>query len=148
MTSAIDRFRKRQNRAMVIDVGWPTDKPVLVFKVNRFAQAEHNAAQKDALDATAKRAGVEEGAERMSFFLGEYCEALPKYIKRHVKNWVHTPTDGSEPIQFSPGALEAIVSEMTRDELREFGAAYLLASDDEEKKKDGGGSSETASASA
>lgn len=145
--SAIDRFRKRQNHAMVLDVPWPRKAPLILFKVNRFAETEHNAAQRDALNEMAKRPRVENDVERQSIYMSEYCEALPKYVKRHVKTWVHTPPDGAEPVQFSVGALEAVVSEMSREELVEFGASYLIAAHEEGKKKENEVSSEKDSSS-
>lgn len=154
MTSAIERFRNRQNSAMVLNVPIAPGSEELILKVARFAEAEHNAARKDAEAVLAKLGMLQPGEiihrEHSAFarYLVEFCEVLPKYIKRHVKGWEHKPKDGGEPIAFSSGALEGLISGMNGGELYEFGLSYLNVVGEEEKKKEAGTSSETSSPSA
>lgn len=154
MTSAIERFRNRQNTAMVLDVPVSPNSGELILKVARFAEAEHNAARKDAEAVLVKLGMLGAGEiihrEHPAFgrYLVEFCEILPKYIKRHVKGWEHNPSDGGDPVPFSAGALEGMISGMTSGELYELGLSYLNTVGEEEKKKDGSTSSEPISSSA
>lgn len=153
MTSAIERFRDRQNRAMVLEVPLSAGSKELVLKVARFAEAEHNAARKEAEAALVKLGMLQPGEfisrEHPAFgrYMAEFCEILPKYIKRHVKGWTHLPSDGKEPVEFSQGTLEAVISGMSSGELFDLGLSYLNVAGEEEKKTEAATSSETASAS-
>lgn len=145
--NAIERFRQRQNRAAVLTVPWPgPDKPEILFKVQRFSQVEPNAARRDA-EALMRQAGYDlkemDADEFAKLFPFEYCEALAKYVKRHVKGWEHIPPEGQEPIKFTVGNLEALFSQMTPSELRDLSASYLMSADAEEKKSMNSGNSET-----
>lgn len=136
--NAIERFKQRQNRAAVLNVPWPgAEQPEITFKVQRFSQVEPNAARRDA-EALMRQSGhkIEELDARTfaALFPAEYCEALAKYVKRHVKGWEHHAPEGEEPVKFTVGNLEALFSQMTPAELCNLGASYLLAEDAEEKK--------------
>lgn len=147
--NAIERFRSRQNRPMMIEVPVPADEPFIKLRVARFAQAEHNAALKTAAETLSRRNTQEMSPEdlRMLFF-AEYCEALTKYIFRHVKGWEHTPSDGSKPLEFTPQNVEGLLNEMGRDELTATGASYLVALDEAVKKSSAPANTETVSSSA
>lgn len=130
MTSAIERFRNRVNSAMVLDVPISPGSTELILKVNRFAEAEQNAARKDA-EAVVRRVGLAGPDEVITSahpaygrFQVEWCEALSKYIERHVKGWTHNPPEG-EPVQFSPAALRELFSSMYSNELVDLGLSYL-----------------------
>lgn len=150
MTSAFERYKNRQNRAMEVEVLWPSKKPEFIFKVIRFAQTEFNAAGKDAAKGL-RDAGIEpddlDDKERPQKFTDEFCEQLAKYVKRHIKGWVHKPADGSKPVDYSSGLLEGMFVEMNRAELADLGAGYIMATGEEEKKTEAGTSSEPASLS-
>lgn len=151
MESAIERFRNRQNTAMVLEVPISPGSTELIFKVKRFAEEEHNAARKDAEAVLVKLGMLKPGEiidrEHPAFgrYLVEFCEVLPKYIKRHIKGWTHNPKDEGKPVDFTPGALEGLISGMSSAELSEMGLSYLNAVGAEEKKKESATSSEPSS---
>lgn len=132
--NAIKRFRDRQNRATVLDVPVPDENPTIVLKVHRFAQAEHNAAQKEAIEALSRRNTKElDESMKQRVFFAEYCEALAKFVKRHVKGWEYKGED-AERFDFSPVALDGLFSSMDSGELQIVGASYIVAVANEEKK--------------
>jgi hypothetical protein len=134
--SAIDRFRKRQNGAMTFDVPWPTkEEPKIIFRVNRFAQAEMTAATW-AAEKNLRDRGIERTnpvwEETWNWALGY---AIAEFVKKHVKSWTFKIDEGEEPIIFSQATLEGIVADMNEVEKAQFGWAYVLALVDEDTKK-------------
>src|SRR4051812_35857885 len=110
MSSALARFRKRQNGAALVEVSWPLGKPEFVFKVARFAHAEQRSAYFDAEKTLAQRGIDPLQAKRLDEedrkvyddeLSGAFYSCLVDYIKRHVKSWTHTVADGEEPLPYS-----------------------------------------------
>lgn len=134
----IERFKQRKNLAAILDVYYPTEEdPTLILKVARFSQVERNAAQRDAFKLMREQ-GLEPKEMTAEDFETrypvQYCEALAKYVERHVKNWEHKPKDGGEPAPFTTGYLKAVIASFDPTELMMLGAGYLKAEKLDEKK--------------
>lgn len=124
--SIFDRFRARKNLPLELDVKFPIENPEIVFKVDRFSVAEFNEATIDAEGQLARRGVKKTDPDFVDNYSQAICYELAKYIKRHIKNWVHTPKEG-EPEPFNPGALELFWNNLTVQEKTEIGLSYYAA---------------------
>lgn len=137
MTSAIDRFKNRHAIPMMLEVPWPSAKePLLTFRVNRFAQAEHEAAKEKREGMLKTRGVTAEDPDYQNISSACYCYALAEHVKRYIKGWVHHVPEGEEKLTYSAAAMNGIFEEMTFDERVMLGLSYFtVASETAEDKK-------------
>lgn len=159
MPGVVARFRTKQSGAVTISVPWaelemmseadraaerkPRPLHEFAFTVKIFSQSELNNAMELAYETMAKR-GIKEPPrsapedERNLYnqqFNLLYWEKVAEFVKRHVSSFTHTPHDGSEPIKYSAGTVEAIFSEMEPSDLWTLGLSYLTVRSEEQKKR-------------
>lgn len=153
MSSTIEKFRDRVNAAQVLEIPLIAGSSEVILKVKRFNAACHNAARKDA-EAVLFKLGLLQPNEFIDAthpaykrYIIEYWEALALQVKRHVKDWTHTPPEGVAKIEYSEGKLTEFYEKLGSGELQDLGWAYFDADQAEEKKKEAATTTATSSSS-
>lgn len=132
--SAISRFRKRQNLAMVLSVPWPDSEPIITFQVNRFSQAELTAAGHSAEKILRDRGLRSSDSEWADEYRFAFAMALAEHVKRHVKGWEHHAPEGEERLVYNQGNLEGIFREMSALDKMLLGVSYMGAMNPEKNE--------------
>lgn len=113
---------------MVLEIDWPlVGEKIFTFRVNRFAQAEHNAAFREAEGQLVERGVSKDDPDYGRELNFAFMDCLADKVQRHIKSWTHHVLENPEP--FSPAALKGIFDEMSPIERIGVGAAYVNAAE-------------------
>lgn len=144
MSSLFERFKKLENRAMVLAVRYPLVNPTIEITVNRIPQPIRESVEIAALRTMNEiRYPLDSPSFGKEAWVWEAFH-LSSHIVDHATEW-KSLVEGEEAPKFSRQELAKMVGEFNVDGKKLFGASYLTAVSEDEKKVMGEENTEQAS---
>lgn len=133
MSSLFERFKKRQNRAMVLTVPFPLANPTVELTVSRIPDPIMNAVDIAALGTLNDiHVPPSSASYRQEHWVWKAYHIVP-YIVDHTTGW-KSLVEGEEAPAFSRGELAKIVDSFDVDDRKVLGVSYLSEAAKDEKK--------------
>lgn len=136
MTSLLQRFRERQNRAQEFTLQYPTEDPQIELTVRRMPEPFLDNARAEAEGDLRKRgikaADPEWSNEYGAAFAYALVGQLSTHAQRHVLGW--KAVDGGALPTYSPGSFQGFVETLVMHERVMLGLAYFLLTQEDAKK--------------